>query len=145
MSKPVVSERKNLIKRYLLWCYKTTKEELDHIDRKFTQLKVDNLIWRELLKTKNNTLLTPKDREGYRQLLNDFKAYIEKKESEAPQLKFSEPKRQTLSPQYLYLANRLRGIEKAIQSFLGPAEVKKIKRFYEDEMIRRILQVREHT
>lgn len=41
---------KKLKTRYLVWLYKTTKERLDRIDRKFTQLEVDRFILRELEK-----------------------------------------------------------------------------------------------
>jgi len=44
---------KTLTKRYLLWCYKTTKEQLDWIDRKFTQIQVDRYTLKCLLKSKD--------------------------------------------------------------------------------------------
>ena len=41
-------EIKNLKKRYLIWFYKTTKEALDKIERKFTQMEIDKFILKEL-------------------------------------------------------------------------------------------------
>jgi len=43
-------DQKNLIRSYLVWCYKTTKEDLDKIDRYFTQNHVDNFILSRLKK-----------------------------------------------------------------------------------------------
>jgi len=37
-------KEKNLLRRYLIWCYKTTKEELDKVDRYFTQDVADAYI-----------------------------------------------------------------------------------------------------
>ena len=41
-------EIKNLKKRYLIWFYKTAKEALDKIERKFTQTEIDKFILKEL-------------------------------------------------------------------------------------------------
>ena len=40
----------NLKKRYLIWLYKETKEALDRVDRKFTQIEIDKFILEELQK-----------------------------------------------------------------------------------------------
>ena len=38
----------HLTRRYLTWCYKTTKENLDRIDRYFTQDTVDQFLLQSL-------------------------------------------------------------------------------------------------
>ncbi|MFA5060522.1 MAG: hypothetical protein WC676_07850 [Candidatus Omnitrophota bacterium] len=128
---------KKLVKRYLVWCYKTTKEELDRVDRKFTQLKVDDFILRQL---------TDKSAQSqYKKLLNDFRLYIAKKHGEAQADKFSGNGSKAVRCEYLFLKNRFAAIEKAIAFFLGKKELKVIAALYEQEMTARILQSREHT
>ena len=64
-------EIKNLKKRYLIWFYKTTKEELDKIERKFTQVDIDRFILKELKKSdKDNDV---------KSLIEQFEEYIQKK------------------------------------------------------------------
>lgn len=48
--------QENLIRSYLIWCYKTTKEDLDRIDRYFTQVLVDRRLLDILLKGKNESI-----------------------------------------------------------------------------------------
>ncbi len=132
---------KNLIRRYLLWAYKTTRESFERIERKTTQLKVDE----HLLKTLNR-LAKPKgaSQKDYQKFIEEFKKYItDKKEDELKQ-KYADKNKTSLHPQYLYLRNRLSAIEEAIKYFLGPGELKKIESFFEKEFIGRILQAREH-
>ena len=43
----MVSDNK-LVKRYLIWCFKTTKEDLDRINRYFTQSTVDQFLLKAL-------------------------------------------------------------------------------------------------
>jgi len=136
-----VAER-NLIRRYLIWCYKTTKEDLDRIDRKFTQVKVDDYILRNISKA-NNT--NKNSREGYGQLVEEFKQYMLKKEKDAIQSKFLDEQKTELQPRYVYLKNRLSAVEKAISVFLGRKELNQIILLYEGEMTRRIIEAREHT
>ena len=139
-SKNSATENKRLIRRYLIWCYKTTKEELDKVDRKFTQLKVDDFILKELskqsLKFKNKNFLSH---------IGNFKKYIENKKDEALRQFFSDKKFKTINPDYLYLKSRLRAIEKSIIRFLGKKDLKRIQDLYENEMTQRILCAREHT
>lgn len=128
-------DQKNLIKRYLMWCYKTTKEELDRIDRKFTQREVDYYILKKL---------SQKDRQAVgKKYLQDFKRYIDEKEKDAGRLKFSDKNRRHLQPNYVYLKKRLSAVEKAIVAFLGHKELLTIRFLYETEMTRRILEARE--
>src|SRR5882672_8783010 len=97
----MIPEEKALIRRYLVWCYKTTKEELDRVDRKFTQLLVDYRIQNKL-KTKK-VQLSGHLRTQYEKSMTDFKDYIRNKEKDAHQLKFSDSTGKTPQPNYLYL------------------------------------------
>ena len=130
----------NLVRRYLIWCYKTTKEEVDRIDRKFTQLLVDEYILDKLQKE----ITLPQLKAVYQGLVNDFETYMKKKEGEAKQSKFQDETLQTPHPNYVYLKNRLAAIEAAINFFLGAKELQAINTLYEEEMTCRILQSREH-
>lgn len=137
-----VEERK-LIRRYLIWCYKTTKEQIDRIDRKFTQLKADYYILSEI--SKKNTQRSRVSEKHYSQFVEEFKAYIRQKEKDALQSKFSKESRHIFQPRYQYLKNRLSAIEKAISFFLGEKETLRVQSLYEQEMTRRILEAREPT
>ena len=127
------ANEKNLMRRYLVWCYKTTKEDLDRIDRKFTQLKVDEKILRELKKA-----YLKKDK-----FVEEYKTYIANKKSDALKAKF-EGSNHTLAGSYVYLVRRLNAVERAIGFLLGKKELSKIISLYEEEMTRRILESREH-
>lgn len=140
MAFKVSSKEKALIQRYLVWCYKTTKESLDRIDRKFTQVKVDRFILNQIEKVQ----LQSQARTDYRLLVEDFRSYTEGKEKEGLQQKFLNGKDTALNSNYIYLQNRLNAVELAIRHFLGPRALAKIILLYEDEMTRRILESREH-
>ncbi len=133
----------NLIRRYLLWCYKMTKEELERVDRKFTQLKVDEFVLRDLNGQMKS--LRGKDSEEFLKKIEEFTEYMAKKKENADLEKFVDASAKKRKPHYLYLEKRLSAIEKAITSFLGIAELRKIRDFYDQEMTRRILESREHT
>lgn len=124
---------KNLKKRYLVWFYKITKEALDKIERKFTQVDVDRFILKEL---KNS------DKEkAAESFIDEFEAYIQKKEQDGQSLKFENKK---LKPEYLFLTLKLEAIEKAIIKELGKPALDEIKLLYETEMTERILRSTEH-
>jgi hypothetical protein len=129
-----------LTRRYLVWCYKTTKESLDRIDRKFTQATVDRFILDELSRKKPSGSA----KEDYKKLVDDFKIYIEQKENEGLRQKFVDGRNKELHPEYLYLTYRLEAVESAIRHFLGPQELPHIHRLYEEEFTRRILESKEH-
>lgn len=134
--------KKRLTRRYLIWCYKTTKESLDRIDRYFTQLEVDQFILQQL-----NNQLKQKSKSAtqeYKQLINEFEAYMLAKRENVLKQKFLDARHQQLQPPYQYLQQRFKAIEKAIVTFLGKAELKKIADLYEGEMTTRIMQAREH-
>lgn len=139
MAAKLSSAEKGLIRRYLLWCYKSTKESLDRVDRKFTQVKVD----RQLLKYLNDQGRGHED-EKLARLISDFEKYVNLKEQEGTSQKFLNPKIKTLNADYLYLHRRLTAIERTIVYFLGARVLSAIKMSYEQEMTRRILESREH-
>ena len=140
---PLTKKEKDLIRRYLVWCYKTTKEELDKTDRYFTQLMADGFILRQLRKMEGYRSV--KGDQGYKDMVDQFSVYMEKKEANVLKKKFKDTRRRSLNPDYQYLKERFTAIEGAIRRFLGAEELKKISLLYEQEMTRRILQARDHT
>lgn len=124
---------KNLKKRYLIWFYKTTKEALDKIERKFTQLEVDRFILRELRRSDKNKELS--------KFIQEFDAYIQNKEKDGLNLKFGAGK---IRSEYRFLVIKLKAIEKAIVHNFGRKALAQIKSLYEKEMTERILKSREH-
>lgn len=124
-------EHKNLVRRYLLWAYQSTKESFERIERKTTQLIVDEYILGYLSK---NKFEVPKG----------FRDYIALKRKDERKLKFADAKNKKLHPQYVYLKNRLLGIEAAVRYFLGGKEMKRMRKLYEEEFTRRILEARDH-
>ena len=141
MSNALTLQQKNLIRRYLIWCYKTTKEDLDRIDRYYTQFIADQFMLDYLSKGSSFA----KEDEAYQKLVYDFEKYMGVKKANVDQKKFSDLKKKTLSPSYKYLQNRLAAIEKAIEHFLGAKELDKIRELYEAEFTRRILEAKEHS
>jgi hypothetical protein len=140
---PLTPNEKNLIRRYLTWCYKTTKEELDKIDRYFTQIKADEVILKQLKKTKEEK--SSAENKASEDTVDRFQAYMKNKEENALKKKFKDGKSGAWHPEYQYLHHRFMAIEHAIRHFLGADELKKISFLYEQEMTRRILEAREHT
>ncbi len=130
---------KNLKFRYLLWLYKTTKEEFDRIERKFTQVGIDKKIIRYMREHFNSRNVKKKNEA--RKLLKDFKEYIDKKERDGQELKFDGQK---LRPEYYYLSLKLESIEKAVVEELGRRRLRKIKALYEHEMMQRIIEAQDH-
>ncbi|MCX8011736.1 MAG: hypothetical protein N3A64_01085 [Desulfobacterota bacterium] len=123
----------NLKKRYLVWLYKETKEALDRIERKFTQLEIDKFIREELRKNKN---FFPK-------FFEEFDAYVNNKEKECRGLK--SPEGDYLNPEHQFLALKLEATEKTIVKELGNIELEEIRKLYQQEMVERILKSREHS
>ena len=128
---------KNLTRRYLIWAYQTTKESFERIERKTTQLRVDEYLLKFL---KRVSKTTEKD---YQKRINEFQQYILNKKKDELVQKFLKGKK-GLHPDYLYYKNRLMAIEDAIKYFLGKQELKKIEKMYEEEFTKRILQAKEH-
>lgn len=123
---------KNLKKRYLIWFYKATKEALDKIERKFTQLGIDKFILKEI---KNQS----KDKKLGKFILG-FERYIQDKEKNGLALKYEGSQ---LKPEYHFLVLKLKAVEKAILKELGKPALKGIKGLYEAQMCKRILGERQ--
>lgn len=124
-----------------MWCYKTTKEDLDRIDRYFTQLMVD----RKLLASFRKVKMPAVSSEECRKKIDDFEIYMKAKEEKVLNQKFADVKAGQVKADYWYLQERMKAIERAIKEFLGLKELKKIVDLYEEEMTRRILEAREHS
>jgi hypothetical protein len=142
MKKQLKQNEKDLTRRYLVWCYKTTKESLDKIDRYFTQLRVDRFVLGHL--TRGAEPQSTKASGDYRRQVNDFKKYMAQKEGNALKQKFVDGHQKQLRADYMVLKNRFGAVENAIVTFLGKGELRKICRLYEEEMTQRILQARDH-
>lgn len=140
-SQRLTQQEKNLIRRYLIWCYKTTKEDVDRIDRYFTQWLVDQHLLKDLNSSKKKASCV----KDYGKLIGDFEAYMHTKRANAQKKKILNSSSQKLQPQYEYLKNRLSAVEKAICHFFNKKELTRIRNLYEGEMTRRILEAREHT
>ncbi|MFA4990247.1 MAG: hypothetical protein WC576_05690 [Candidatus Omnitrophota bacterium] len=124
---------KKLKKRYLIWFYKTTKEALDKIERKFTQTDIDRFILKDLKKADKGRIAEP--------FIAQFEDYIRKKEQDGFNLKFENKKPKA---HYVFLVLKLQAVEKAIAKELGKKALEEIKLLYEIEMIERILRSTEH-
>lgn len=137
----LTQKEQDLIRRYLVWCYKTTREELDKIDRYFTQAVVDDyLIERLKASPEYKAHTTP-----FHKSVEDFIQYAREKKTKAEGKKFIDTVAATLSPDYQYLKARFETIEQAICHFFDQKELEKIAALYEKEMTERILRAREHT
>lgn len=143
IKQPRTQHEKDLTKRYLIWCYKTTKEELDRIERYFTQRQVDLFLLKTLRLSPDHK--KAKKKEGFRMHVDQFEAYMEKKYRNALKKKFMDPRQKKVHPQYVYLKNRYKAIEKAIVHFFSKKELASIRRMYEEEMSSRIISAREHA
>lgn len=119
----------NLKKRYLIWLYKTAKEALDKIERKFTQLEIDRFILKDLKKSNKNKKL--------QKFIRGFEVYIQNKEKEGLGLKCEGGQ---LRPDYHFLVLKLKATEKAIIKELGKSALRRIKSLYEEKMTERILR-----
>lgn len=119
----------NLKKRYLVWLYKVTKESLDRIERKFTQLEIDRHLLEELKKEDKTKELG--------KFIAEFEVYIRNKEKDGLSLKYTG---KNLRPDYKFINLKLKTIEKAIVKELGNKGLAEIKSLYEREMTERILK-----
>lgn len=126
--------KKSLHKRYLFWLYKTTKDELDKIDRKFTQLEIDKRI-EKILKRKAGAW-GRQTKEGILPFLKEWQEYIFTKESDAQKLKFSEDGH--INPGYLFLCLKLEAITDIIKTTLGKSGLLEFRRIYEEYAMKRI-------
>ena len=138
---PLTQKEQDLIRRYLVWCYKTTKEELDKIDRYFTQAVVDDYFIERL-----KTLPEYKARSTlFYKSVEDFIQYAREKKTKAEGKKFADSAKTVLHPGYQCLKARFEVIEQAIRHFFDQKELERVAALYENEMTERILKAREHT
>jgi hypothetical protein len=129
-------DKDSLHKRYLLWLYKMTKDELDKIERKFTQLTIDLELEKKLNEKAGR--LSSAARDSLKPFLSEWKEYIFTKESDAQKLKFDENGAE-LTP-YLFLRLKLECIEAIIARRFGKKTLAFFKQLYEDIAIKRILE-----
>ena len=132
-------EIKNLKYRYLAWLYKTVKEELDRIERKFTQVAIDRIIDQHI--SRNAHLSEINDAPKFRSLSQAWKEYIDKKEIDGKALKYEGDK---MRAEYYFLVLKLEAVEKVIRKDFSEQILKNIRQSYEDEMLKRIWESREH-
>ncbi|MFZ5800889.1 MAG: hypothetical protein ACOY3D_05905 [Candidatus Omnitrophota bacterium] len=116
--------------RYLVWLYKTTKEAVDRVDRKFTQLEIDRQIRAELVKEINRCA----EKKALEKFLKELDEYIAKKETEAQSLK---------NPAYVFLKLKLTAVENSIERLLDKKSLEEIKELYQQEMLRRIIEAKD--
>jgi len=133
---------KDLIRRYLLWSFKTTKESFERIERKTTQLMVDGYVLKSI-KTAGHKVHV-QGRGEYDVLIKEFETYIRTKQADERKFKYLDGNKKSLNPQYVFFKNRLEAIESAIRHFLGEKELRSIRVLYEKEFTDRILQARDH-
>lgn len=126
--------QRHLIRRYLLWAYKTTRESFERIERKTTQLLVDDYVLAHVSNKKG----TPPA------MLAEFKGYVEQKRKDELKLKYNGKDKKRFRSEYIYLKNRLAAIEGAVRHFLGEKEMRRMKDLFEEEFTRRILEARDH-
>lgn len=141
--KNITVNEKKLIRRYLVWFYKVTKEELERIDRKFTQVLVDGRVLADLKKSGDK--LSAQESAVYSRKVNEFKVYAQNKESEALKLKYQDAVRREVNAEYAFLQAKFLAVQRAMVYFLGKKELKAIEALYQQEMTRRILESREHS
>ena len=136
ISSNVGDDRSLLFKRYLLWLYKTTKDECDKVERKFTQLEIDRQIEKILEKHVNACKPVLKQSLGIH--LNEWKAYIVGKEADGERLKFDSNGQ--LDSKYVFLCLKKKAVEHIILARLGRKGLREIKGLYEDAAKKRILE-----
>jgi len=134
------NDLRDLKRRYLIWLYKAIKEAFDRKERKFTQLDIDKFMLDEMNKELGQAYL-PHEKENIQKHMLDFIAYIENKEKDCAQLRGQDKEK---SAEFIFMDMKLQAVEKAIVKELGKRELARIKRMYEKEMTRRILEEKEH-
>ena len=126
----------SLTQRYLFWLYKTTREQTDKIDRKFTQLEVDKEIQKIL--EKRIYSLKKGSQKSLKPFLKEWKEYIFAKQSDAQKLKFNEEG--GFSDEYLFLHLKLAAITEIIKDRFGLAALKKFKALCAERAFKAILE-----
>ncbi len=123
---------RNLKKRYLIWLYKTTKEQVDKVERKFSQFEVDEMILEHLKKLDGDNTLGS--------FIEEFQSYVDAKKENGVKLKYDGLE---LKPEFHFILFKLNAIETVIVKEFGEGTLKEVKLAYEEEMTRRIFAERE--
>ena len=126
----------SLTQRYLFWLYKTTRDQADKIDRKFTQLEVDKEIQKILEKKVHS--LKKVSQKSIKPFLKEWEEYIFAKQSDAQKLKFNEEG--DFSDEYLFLHLKLAVITQIIKDRFGLATLKKFTALCEECAFKAILR-----
>lgn len=121
-------DRLSLEKRYLLWLYKTTKDELDKIERKFTQLDID----RDLQKAME------KGGPAVKAFVDEWKVYVYEKETATQKIAFGADG--SYDAKYLFLRVKLDAVEAVTARRFGKKTLSRFKKLYEDACAKRILE-----
>jgi hypothetical protein len=103
---------KSLVKRYLFWLYKMTRDELDRIDRKFTQLEVDRGI-QKIFREHEDGVLAP---------------FI------------GEWDKGGVLSSYVFLRLKLEAVQSVASKRFGRRIVSEFEKIYEDAAMKNILQ-----
>jgi hypothetical protein len=136
MMEPNAQDRDSLYKRYLFWLYKTIREEADRVDRKFTQLALDEQI--AVLLERDMAALDKDLRQGVGPHVEEWKSYIAQKADDARKLKFSESG--LLKFEYVFLRLKLKAVERLIVERLGRRRLNEFRRRLEEAAMQGILQ-----
>lgn len=136
MMEPGGPDRDSLYKRYLFWLYKTIREDVDRIDRKFTQLVLDEKI--AALLERDMASLDKELHQGVGPFVEEWKAYIAQKADDARKLKFSESG--LLKFEYVFLRLKLKAVERLIVERLGRRHLNEFRRRLEEAAMQGILQ-----
>ncbi len=124
--------QQELYTRYLLWAYKTTREAFERIERKTTQIVIDEHIHKHLV-------LAGVD-------VKEFDQYIATKKTDEIKQKYTDESKAVLNPAYVYLRARLEAIEDVTKAVLGDSALRRFEDLFEAEFTRRILESRDpHT
>lgn len=121
---------KLLRERYLFWLYKTTKDELDKIDRKFTQIGIDKSI--EAILRKNTKSLCSGLREDVGLMVEEWRRYLQKKESDVQGC--------DVAAKYIFLHMKLDTILKITRRIFGVSKVMTFKKLYHEAAMKRIIE-----
>ena len=120
---------KSLEKRYLFWLYKTTRDELDRIDRKFTQLEIDRGMQKIFREHEGGALAS---------FVEEWDRYIANKQAEAKKLKFDD--KGGVLPSYAFLRLKLEAVRGLTSKLFGARLVREFEEMVEAAAMENILQ-----
>lgn len=126
-------DRYSLYKRYLFWLYKNTREECDRIDRKFTQLDIDE----EISSFLGSAFIGEKEMRQIGPFVLEWKDYISRKKADADKLKFSEDG--DVNPAYVFMRLKLKAVEASVLKHFGRRGMEEFRRLFEESSMQRIM------